>query len=692
MDFLFGVTFYPDQWPKEYWETAFSQIAESGFNLVRFGEMAWNWIEPREDDFKFEDLDKALELADKYGLKVLLGIPTSMAPPWLVRKHPDTRPVSNQGTLYPEYGPRPNICRDSGTFKKYAERMIRKLVDRYKGHPAVRYWQIDNEPVYPPLDSTTNEDFCHCQDTRAAFVSWALKKYGSLEKINEVWGAKFWTNEFGELEDITTPKTGLWDAGNPHIFLDWYRFKTDSLKAFLEWEKDLVLEYDKSKKIGTNGFLGICPRVPDHDRLAEKMDWYGWDIYPMGGKNTPQQIGEMADWWRSFSSHRKTEFHVTELQGGPNVRWGYPGYIEGPEIRTWTHQIIAHGAKSILYHQWRTAIFGGEAGGFGILNADGSRTKRLEAIEKAGQEIKKAVQTLHAHELKPKAAVAYLRSSDIQTYQEQGPPRAIAGQWEQVRADLGHTHGLDSCQGAHQVLWNYYNPAAFVFERHLEDGELPYKVLLVSNPYLLKEGHAATLKKFVEKGGVLITESRFGAKNENAHIHQKGLLGELLNVTCDHIETIGDRIAIPKIRCYAYGFRDLISGADDVLLEYEDGYPAFIEKKIGRGKVLYATFSLFMSIGKLGNSRLASYVRRHLPLPEFFLKDKDSIEMVLWEGSDTPILYVINHSPKKEKFEIDVPERYLKAEDALTDKGFEIEKGKLPITLAGRGVLVLHLS
>jgi len=55
-------------------------------------------------------------------------------------------------------------------------------------------------------------------------------------------------------------------------------------------------------------------------------------------------------------------------------------------------------------------------------------------------------------------------------------------------------------------------------------------------------------------------------------------------------------------------------------------------------------------------------------------------------------LYVINHSPKKDKFEIDTPLSFTKAEDILSNKVFDIEKGKLPITLEGRSVLVLHLA
>ena len=193
-------------------------------------------------------------------------------------------------------------------------------------------------------------------------------------------------------------------------------------------------------------------------------------------------------------------------------------------------------------------------------------------------------------------------------------------------------------------------------------------------------------------GGVLVTESRFGAKNENAALHENPMLKEFLDITSDHIETIDDRITIPKLRSFAYGFRDLISTSDDCLMEYQDGYPAFIEKKIGNGKILYATFSLFMSIGKTGNERLADYVRSYLPKPKYFLKDKNNMEMVLWESDTNPILYVINHSAQKEKFEIDTPSNFSKALDLISDKEFEIEKGKLPLSVEGRTVLVLKLS
>ncbi len=126
--FLFGVTFYPDQWPQSIWKENFVKIRKSGFNIVRFGEMAWDWIEPEEGSFTWKGLDMAMKLAHEEGIKVILGLATSQAPVWLIRKYPRVRPVSHTGVIYPEYGPRPNICRDSETYKRLAKRYITAMV------------------------------------------------------------------------------------------------------------------------------------------------------------------------------------------------------------------------------------------------------------------------------------------------------------------------------------------------------------------------------------------------------------------------------------------------------------------------------------------------------------------------------------------------------------------------------------
>jgi beta-galactosidase GanA len=238
-----------------------------------------------------------------------------------------------------------------------------------------------------------------------------------------------------------------------------------------------------------------------------------------------------------------------------------------------------HGAQALLYHNWRPPLFGAETAGFGILKADGSPTKRLEVIKKLAKYVAATFRSPKNGVLKTAStAIAYLRSSEVQSYQEQGPPRGIAGQWEAARTDIGLLHGLSSLQGAYQLAVKKYKIIDFIFEQDLTSGVLPYKTMLLPNPYLLSRKQFENLKKWVNQGGTLITEARFGLKDENGHLYPNPLLEELLGVTWDHGEITKD------------GFLDVIEGRGQK--------ETLLNKKVGKGRVVYANFSLFLKISK----------------------------------------------------------------------------------------------
>jgi len=593
----FGVTFYPDLYPRDTWEREFADIKKTGFEIVRFAEMAWDWIEPKEGDWQFAELDHALALCEKHHLKVLLGVPVAQAPQWLVKKHPEILHIANDGYIHPEYGPRPNACRDNPIFRQYAETLTRVMAQRYAKHPAVFMWQIDNEPGYPPLDLTHNKDYCHCAATRQAFAEWAKNKYKSIEKLNEVWGTKFWTGTFSSFEEITTPKVGMWDAGNPHIYLDWFRFKSENLSHWLKGLKKIIRQFDKERKIGTNSFTSIPNRIGDHAVLAQDMDWFGWDIYPKGTQNTLESLAQIADYWRSICESAGAEFVVSELQGGPNVRWGYGGWVKGNEIKDWVRLLVKHGAKIILFHNWRPPLFGSETGGFGILKPDGTPTERLLAIKEIIQETKKNVGTglvpvrgqPQGLSLHSPIAIYYSKSSEIQTFQEEGHYRPCSPLWFSGRGDLGLFFTLNSIAGAYRLLWDKKVPAAFIFEKELEDGNLKYKTILLTNPYLLSRKQFKNLIAFVKGGGTLITESRLGLKDEKAHLYEKPLLQELLDIEHQYTHILDNPVPVAKLKAPSWGFQDVLAGCEK---------PSLIEKKLGRGKIIYATFSLFSSLLK----------------------------------------------------------------------------------------------
>ncbi len=90
----------------------------------------WDEIEPEDDKFNFTDLDWQMNEAAKRDAKVILAIgqkvprwPECFKPEWIKNNELGTR---NQELL--EY--------------------LKTLVDRYKNHPTLEVWQVENEPYF----------------------------------------------------------------------------------------------------------------------------------------------------------------------------------------------------------------------------------------------------------------------------------------------------------------------------------------------------------------------------------------------------------------------------------------------------------------------------------------------------------------------------------------------------------------
>ena len=67
--FALGSYYYPEQWDSSQWERDLKKMSEMGIKFTHFAEFAWAMIEPEEGKYDFEWLDRAVSLADKYGLK-----------------------------------------------------------------------------------------------------------------------------------------------------------------------------------------------------------------------------------------------------------------------------------------------------------------------------------------------------------------------------------------------------------------------------------------------------------------------------------------------------------------------------------------------------------------------------------------------------------------------------------------------
>jgi beta-galactosidase len=107
---LAGVAWYPEQWPESRWEQDLTLMEQAHLHVVRVAEFAWSTMEPAEGQFEFGWLDRAIALAAKHNIKVVLGTPTAAPPAWLTEKYPDTLRVDEDGRRA-EHGNRQQFSR-----------------------------------------------------------------------------------------------------------------------------------------------------------------------------------------------------------------------------------------------------------------------------------------------------------------------------------------------------------------------------------------------------------------------------------------------------------------------------------------------------------------------------------------------------------------------------------------------------
>jgi beta-galactosidase len=79
---LLGAAWYPEQWPEDRWDADLALMEKSGMTVTRVGEFAWSRMQPSENNIDLDWLARAVRLAEKHHIAVVIGTPTD-APPAL---------------------------------------------------------------------------------------------------------------------------------------------------------------------------------------------------------------------------------------------------------------------------------------------------------------------------------------------------------------------------------------------------------------------------------------------------------------------------------------------------------------------------------------------------------------------------------------------------------------------------------
>lgn len=526
--FKLGVCYYPEQWDESLWASDYARMKEMGFEVIRVAEFGWAIFEPEDGRFDFGLFDRAIGLAHEYGLKVILGTPTACPPAWLTHRHPEVLNATPEGVLY-RHGMRRHYTYNSDVYREYCARIVREMAGHYRDHPAVIGWQIDNE-------LNCEKDVFYAEADHRAFRVWLREKYGTLERLNEAWGATFWSQTYFDWEQVHLTRPTASGSPNPHLALDEKRFFSASAISFAKLQSDILREHAPDHWVTTNGLFG---NLDSHRLTDETLDFFSYDSYPLfysmfGDVGAAEPLLDRI-WSLNLCGVRdiSANFCVMEQQSGPG---GWANRIQLPapyagQMRLWTYQSILHGADMILYFRWRTATMGTEIYWHGIHDYDNRTNRRAEEAAKVGAELRRIGDRLANREYL--AEVALLEDYD--------------NDWD-GRFDSYH----GSLRGPSTIAW--FKRLQF---RHvpmdkirLRPGDTAdrlarYRLVVYPHPAILTPRDAERLEAYVRGGGTVVFGARTGYKDEAGHCRMMpfpGLAANLCGIRVEEFTLIsGDR-------------------------------------------------------------------------------------------------------------------------------------------------------
>jgi beta-galactosidase len=502
--FLYGVVYYPEQWPEAQWNSDLARIVQTGMNVVRMGEGAWSIWEPEEGRYDFALFDRALELCQAHGLKAIMGTPTYTPPAWLTERYPEVLRVSFTGVRL-THGSRRHYNYTSPIYQQKSQAITKALAEHYQTHPAVIGWQIDNE-------LNCHLDVSFALSDHQAFRLWCQERYGTLEVLNQAWGTAFWSQTYTAWDQIWLPRPTV-TYQNPSLLLDFYRFTSDMTIRFGTVQCQIIKQIAPHQFVTHNAFQTMTS-VDLQKFVQEAVDFVSYDSYPefkVCDVTLPSRFRDRSE--SKFLSRRRgvsPKFMVLEQQSGPSgqiggVLNGNPDYLHPTpkpgQMRLWCWNSIANGADGLLFFRWRSLPYGSEAHWNGLLYHDERNTWRLEEAKRLGAEIKSLSSTLLATRCLSSAAILYNFENESHARIERVTGKHREANELSVYQALSERH----------LSVDMRSLSSIEEASNLTD----YQIVFFPHAHLLTTADLPLLQAYVEGGGTLVFGCWSGYRDQN---------------------------------------------------------------------------------------------------------------------------------------------------------------------------------
>ncbi|NHN33093.1 beta-galactosidase [Paenibacillus agricola] len=496
----YGGDYSPEQWPEEIMTEDMRMFKLAGIDIATVAVFSWSLMQPDEETYQFEWLDEIMDKLHENGVYACLATSTGAHPAWMATRYPDVLRVDFEGRKH-TFGQRHNSCPNSPTYRLHAARLARKLAERYKDHPALAIWHVNNE--YGGI--------CYCDNCAKAFRVWLQERYGTLDKLNKAWNTRFWGHTFYDWDEIVPPNILSEHSAETRtsfqgISLDYQRFNSDGLLDCY------LLEYNELKAATpdipvTTNMMFMFKQL-DYAKWAQYVDVVSWDSYP--SNETP--LSHVAMWHDVMRGLKDGQPFMLMEQTPSQQNWQpYNGLKRPGVMRLWSYQAVAHGADTVMFFQLRRSIGACEKYHGAVIEHVGhEHTRVFRECAALGSELQELGDKLLGSRIHAKVAMIIDWDN-----------------WWAMEFSSGPTIDLSYMNELAKFYDAFYGQNIAVDMVSVEADLTGYDVVIAPVLYMVKPGFARKIEQFVERGGRFVTTFFSGIVNENDLVTLGGYPGEL---------------------------------------------------------------------------------------------------------------------------------------------------------------------
>ena len=384
-----GAAYYPELWDESEIEKDIARCKQTGVNCLRIGEFAWGKMEPKEGEYDFAWILRAVEKLYENGIVTVMCTPTCTPPRWMLNKYPEMRRIMPD-LIQSDVSSRCHICKSSPIAREKNKQIVTQMAKALSGVKGIVGWQIDNE-LFPYGEG------CFCDNCKKGFRSYLKEKFGTTEKLNKAWGMARWSLSYDTFEEVEPPYPAQWR--HPSLRKAWHDYQCGLIKSFTDEQAEILHNYG-CENVGTDM---MAQDSLDYYAMNEKLDVVQYNHY-----DTAERIYTNAFAYDFLRCVKDKPFWVTETQVGWNgSEFAESGYRPEGACYANTWLPVAKGAEMNLYWLFRAHPNGHEIGHGALFSAAGRSYRVSEEVQRAGEEFKKCEDFLTQTKITSKIALHY---------------------------------------------------------------------------------------------------------------------------------------------------------------------------------------------------------------------------------------------------------------------------------------------